>query len=81
MRPNNRGLVDDLPTLLYRPCCRELPRPRTPCCRLHLVLWLFSLTPSLWCLASAVTYEKRHESSISLVAPICRFICLPGVEL
>ena len=82
MLPDSRVLVDDLLTLLSKSRCLKLPLPCTPCyCHERPILVLSQPALSLWCSASAVTYEKHYVFSTSLVVQVCKLACLLDVTL
>ena len=84
-KPDSKTLVNDLIlTFSHRPHYYKLPPSCTYRSHRHRRLILscfYPPAPSWWCLAPAMTYRKRYESSISSAIRVCRLSCLLNAEL
>ena len=76
-KPNNTGLVNDLPICWHRPHYCKLPWLYTSYYCSCLALWLFLPVSFLWYFTPAIICKKCHESSISLEALFYKLACSP----
>ena len=75
MLPDNRALVNHLPTLLDTPYYPNFALLYTFCCQQHPILSPFHL------LALVVICKKHCISSISLVVQVFKISCLLNITL